>query len=150
VVVDIEALPKDLEASIVNIASPSIMKKYEPIAKRFRPSPLTQLQSFPSSNVSTFELLPKLKGMALIPLPTSSWSTSSELILNDSVVRMVEEKQHTSVWHQCYDDIVAFLTKVFIPILISLIFYFIPILCFYTIFSIIQHIFISLHLIMYL
>jgi hypothetical protein len=32
-----------------------------------KPSSLTQPQSVPSSNVSTFELLPKLKDMALIP-----------------------------------------------------------------------------------
>ena len=33
VVVDVEALPEDVKASIVNIASPSIINKNEPIAK---------------------------------------------------------------------------------------------------------------------
>jgi flagellar assembly factor FliW len=56
-VVDVEALPKDVEASIVNIVSPSIIKKDEPIAKQMRPSPLTQPQSVPASNVSIFGLL---------------------------------------------------------------------------------------------
>jgi hypothetical protein len=85
-IVEVASFLEDVEASIVNIASPSIMKKDEPIAKWLRPSPLTQLQSVPSLNVSTFELLPKLKGMALTPLPTSSWSTSSKFIFNDPFV----------------------------------------------------------------
>jgi hypothetical protein len=112
-VVDLVALVEDLEASTINIASPSIMKKDEPVAKGLRPSLVTQPESVPSSNVSTFELLPKLKGMALTPPSISRSSTSSEFILNDSFVRMAEEKQHTGLWPKCFDDIVAFLTKVF-------------------------------------
>jgi hypothetical protein len=54
VVVDLGAFTEDLEASIVNIASP-IMKKDEPPAKRIKPTPLPQPQSVLSSNVSTFE-----------------------------------------------------------------------------------------------
>jgi hypothetical protein len=42
VVVDLEALREDLEASTMNTTSPSIMKKDEPIAKRLKPSPFTQ------------------------------------------------------------------------------------------------------------
>jgi hypothetical protein len=124
VVVEVASIPEDVEASIVNIGSPSIMKKDEPSAKRLRPSQLTQLVSFSSSNVSTFELLPKLKGMALIPPPISNSSTSLEFILKDSFVRMVEEKQHIGVWPKCYDDIVVFLTKLLIPISKSLICHF--------------------------
>jgi hypothetical protein len=59
VVVEVASIPED---STINIANPSIMKKDEPSAKRLRPTPLTQVVSVPSSNVSTFELLPKLKG----------------------------------------------------------------------------------------
>jgi hypothetical protein len=125
VVVDLATLPEDLEASIVNIANPSIMKKDEPPAKQLRPTPMTQLESVPSSNVSTFELLSKLKGMALTP-PILRSSTSSEFILNDSFVRMAEEKKHTSLWPKCFDDIVAFLTKALILISISLFFHFHP------------------------
>jgi hypothetical protein len=40
VVLDVEALPENVEASIINIGSPSIMRKDEPIA--IRPSPLTE------------------------------------------------------------------------------------------------------------
>jgi hypothetical protein len=98
VVVDVASFLKDVEASTVNIASPYIMKKDEPIAKWLRPLPLTQLHSVPSSNVSTFELLSKLKCISFTPPPTSSWSTSSKFIFNNSFVRMVEEKQRTSVW----------------------------------------------------
>jgi hypothetical protein len=143
VVVDVEALPKDVEASTVNIVSPSIIKKDEPF-------PLTQLHSVPSSNVSIFEFLSKLKDTAISPLPTSSWSTSLEFIINNSFVHMVEEKQHTNIWTKCYDDIVAFLTKVLIPISLSLFYHYFPTLYLYTVLSIIQHIFISVHFIMYL
>jgi hypothetical protein len=132
VVVEVASIPVDVEASTVNIASPSIMKKDEPSAKWLRPTPLTQVVSVPSSNVSTFELLPKLKGMVLIPPPISSSSTSSKFILNDSFVRMVEEKQHTNVWPKCYNNIVAFLTKVLIPISKSLICHFPYSICIHT------------------
>jgi hypothetical protein len=149
VVVDLDALTEDLEASTVNIASP-IMKKDEPIAKRIKPTPLPQPQSVPSSNVSTFELLAQLKSMAFTPPSTSAWSTSSELILNDSFVRMAKERQQTRVWPKCYDDMVAFLTKVLIPIPISLYYHSFPSLSLYSFLSIVLHIFISFHSIMYL
>jgi hypothetical protein len=130
-VVDLESLTKDLEASI----SP-IMKKDEPAAKRLKPSPLSQPQDVLLSNVSTFELFPKLKGMALTPPLSSNWSTSSELILNDSFVRMAEEKQKTLVWPQCFDDMVAFLKKVLIPLSISLFYHSFPSLYLYSFLSI--------------
>jgi hypothetical protein len=116
VVIEVASILEDVETSTINLASPSIMKEDEPSAKRLRSTPLTQVVSVPSSNVSTFELLPKFKGMALVPPPISSSSTSSEFIFNDSFVRMAEEKQHTKVWPKYYGDIVAFLTKVHIPI----------------------------------
>jgi hypothetical protein len=131
VVIEVASIFEDVETSTVNLASP-IIKEDEPCAKRYRPTPLTQVVSVPSSNVSTFQLLPKLKGMALVPPPISSSSTSSEFILNDSFVRMVEEKQHTKVWPKCYDDIVAFLTKVLIPILKSFICHFSYSTCIHT------------------
>jgi hypothetical protein len=132
VVIEVASILEDVETSTVNLASPSIMKEDEPGAKRLRPTPLIQVVSVPSSNVSTFELLPKLKGMALVPPPISSSSTSLEFILTDSFVRMVEGKQHTKVWHKCYDDIVAFLTKVHIPISKSFICHFSYSSCIHT------------------
>jgi hypothetical protein len=131
VVIEVASILEDVETSTVNLASP-FMKEDEPGAKRYRPTPLIQVVSVPSSNVSTFQLLPKLKGMALVPPPISSSSTSLEFILNDSFVRMVEEKQHTKVWPKCYDDIVAFLTKVHIPILKSFICHFSYSTCIHT------------------
>jgi hypothetical protein len=131
VVIEVASILEDVETSAINLASP-FMKEDEPGAKWYHPTPLTQVVSVPSSNVSTFQLLPKLKGMALIPPPISSSSTSSEFILNDSFVRMVEEKQHTKVWPKCYDDIVAFLTKVHIPILKSFICHFSYSTCIHT------------------
>jgi hypothetical protein len=130
VVIEVASILEDVETSTVNLASP-FMKEDELGAKRYRPTPLTQVVSVPSSNVSTFQLLPKLKGMALVPPPISSSSTSSEFILNDSFVRMVEEKQHTKVWPKCY-DIVVFLTKVHIPILKSFIYHFSYSTCIHT------------------
>jgi hypothetical protein len=105
VVVEVASILEDVEASTVNIASFYIMKKDELSAKRLRPTPLTQVISVPSSNVSTFEFLSKLKGMALIPPP---------------------------IWPKCYDDIVAFLTKVLIPISKSLICHFPYSICIHT------------------
>jgi hypothetical protein len=133
VVIEVASILEDVETSTVNLASP-FMKEDELGAKRYRPTPLTQVVSVPSSNVSTFQLLPKLKGMALVPPPISSSSTSSNFILNDSFVRMVEKKQHTKVWPKCYDDIVAFLTKVHIPILKSFICHFSYSTCIHTCF----------------
>jgi hypothetical protein len=131
VVIEVASILEDVETSTINLARP-FMKEDEPGAKRYHPTPLTQVVSVPSSNVSTIQLLPKLKGMALVPPPISSSSTSSEFILNDSFVRMVEEKQHTKVWPKCYDDIVAFLTKVHIPILKSFICHFSYSTCIHT------------------
>jgi hypothetical protein len=130
-VIEVASILEDVETSTVNLASP-IMKEDEPSTKRSRPTPLTQVVSVPSSNVSTFQLLSKFKGMALVPPPISSSSTSSEFILNDSFVRMVEKKQYTKVWPKCYDDIVAFLTKVHIPISKSFICHFSYSTCIHT------------------
>jgi hypothetical protein len=132
VVIEVASILEDVETSTINLVSPSIMKEDEPSTKQLRPTPLTQVVSVPSSNVSTFELLSKLKGMALVPPPISSSSTSSKFILNDSFVRMVEEKQHTKVWPKCYDNIVAFLTKVHIPISKSFICHFSYSTCIHT------------------
>jgi hypothetical protein len=63
VVIEVASIFEDVETSTINLASPSFMKEDEPSAKRLRPTLLTQVVSVPSSNVSTFELLPKLKGM---------------------------------------------------------------------------------------
>jgi hypothetical protein len=130
VVIEVASILEDVETSTVNLASP-IMKEDELGAKWYWPTSLTQVVSVPSSNVSTFQLLPKLKDMALVPLPISSSFTSSEFIFNDSFVRMVEEKQHTKVWPKYY-DIVAFITKVHIPILKSFICHFSYSTCIHT------------------
>jgi hypothetical protein len=70
VVVDVASLLEDLEASIINIARPSIMEKDEPIAKWLRPLPLTQPHSVLSSNVSTFETLAQTERYG--PHPTTN------------------------------------------------------------------------------
>ena len=60
----------------------------------------------------TLDMPPKLRGMMNIlpPLPTNH--TSSDLILNDSFVRIIEDKKQIGTFRAPYDDIVAFLSKV--------------------------------------
>ena len=60
----------------------------------------------------TFDMPPKLRGMINIlpPLPVNH--TSSDLILNDSFVRIIEDKKKTCTFHAPFDDVVVFLSKV--------------------------------------
>ena len=59
-----------------------------------------------------FELPPKLKGMMDTLVPLSTNHTSLDLILNDSFVRIIEEKKKNGTFGAPYDDIVTFLYKV--------------------------------------
>jgi hypothetical protein len=59
-----------------------------------------------------FELPPKLKGMRSTLAPLSTNHTSSDLILNDSFVRIIEEKKKNGTFGVPYENIVAFLSKV--------------------------------------
>ncbi len=60
----------------------------------------------------SFDMPPKFKGMMdIVPtLPVNH--TSSDLILNDSFVRIIDDKKQTCTFRAPYDDIVAFLSKV--------------------------------------
>jgi len=60
----------------------------------------------------TFEIPPKLRGMMNILAPLPANHTSSDLILNDSFVSIIEEKKQKGTFGAPYDDIVAFLSKV--------------------------------------
>ena len=60
----------------------------------------------------SFDMPPKLRGMMDIVPPLPANHTSSYLILNDSFVRIIEEKKKTCTFRAPYDDIVAFLSKV--------------------------------------
>ena len=54
----------------------------------------------------------KLRGMMdILPLLPAN-HTSSDLILNDSFVKIIEDKKQIGTFHAPYDDIVAFLSKV--------------------------------------
>ena len=59
----------------------------------------------------TFDMPLKFRGMIdiLPPLPINY--TSSDLILNDSFVRIIEDKKQTCTFRAPYDDIVVFLSK---------------------------------------
>ena len=60
----------------------------------------------------SFDMPPKFKGMMdIVPtLPVNH--TSSDLILNDSFVRIIDDKKQTGTFRAPYDDIVVFLSKV--------------------------------------
>ena len=55
---------------------------------------------------------PKLRGMMNILPSLSTNHTSTNLILNDFFMRVIEDKKQTSIFCAPYDDLVAFLSKV--------------------------------------
>ncbi len=55
---------------------------------------------------------PKLRGMMDIMPPLPGNDTSSYLILNDSFVKIIEDKKKTRTFRAPYNDIVASLSKV--------------------------------------
>ena len=59
----------------------------------------------------SFDMPPKLRGMMdNVPhLPANH--TSSDLILNDSFVRIIKDKKQTCTFRAPYDDIMDFLSK---------------------------------------
>ena len=60
----------------------------------------------------SFDMPPKLRRMMdIVPLLLTN-HTSSDLILNDSFVSIIEDKKQTCTFRAPYDDIVAFLSKV--------------------------------------
>ena len=55
-----------------------------------------------------FDMPPKLKGMMDIVPSLLAYHTFSDLILNDSFVRIIEDNKQTYTFHAPYDDIVFF------------------------------------------
>jgi hypothetical protein len=99
---------------IVVITSPK-----QPPSKRLREDPLASLPIVKPTPIVGFVTPPKKRSM-LANTGLSSRSTSSmELIINDSFVRIVEEKTLTKSWPAAYDDILSFLTKVWIQFMYS-------------------------------
>ena len=88
--------------------SPSVLPA-EPITKR-------QKVDVPeSSTATTFLSPPKRHPMKMKVVALSSAYTSQQLLVNDSFVRIVEEKTITGKFSTNYEDIVYFLNKVFTP-----------------------------------
>jgi hypothetical protein len=73
----------------------------------------------------TLDMPPKLRGMMNILAPLLANHTSSNLILNDSFVRIIEDKKQTCTFRAPYNDIVAFLSKVSSFYFIFLIFFYV-------------------------
>ena len=60
----------------------------------------------------SFDVPPKLRDMMDIVPHLFGNHTSSDFILNDSFVRIIENKKKTCTFRAPYDDIVTFLSKV--------------------------------------
>jgi hypothetical protein len=78
--------------------------------------PITKLQKVhvpKSSTATTFLSPPKRHPMKMKVVALSSAYTSEQLLVNDSFVRIVEEKTITGKFSTNYEDIVYFLNKVF-------------------------------------
>jgi hypothetical protein len=93
-----------------DVTSPPI----QPPAKRLREDPAATMPA-----TVRFVTPPKKRSMlATTGLPSRSTS-SMEMIINDSFVRIVEEKTLTKSWPAAYDDILAFLSKVWLLLILS-------------------------------
>lgn len=74
------------------------------------------------SNTQVFESPPKRRNVMRNILPQTMQTTSSEFILNNCFVRIVQEKQKNKAWPQAYEDIMSFLSKVSYFVLLSILF----------------------------
>lgn len=96
----------------VNVVGPSSPRSKKPKFIHHVSIPSASSSPAPLSYLSSFM---KLRMQNLHPLPYVS--SSKSLILNDSFVRMVEERQRTKEWPPAYEDIRYFLTTVIKPYL---------------------------------
>jgi hypothetical protein len=115
---DIAVLEAPLHQSVEVTSSPD-----EPPSKRLRenPTPISPIVR-QTPNVG-FVTPPKRKSMLATTGLTFRTTSTMEMIINDSFVRIVEEKTLTKCWPAPYDDILAFLSKVRIQIIPSYKFY---------------------------
>jgi hypothetical protein len=86
----------------------------QPPNKRLREDPPATLSIVKPAPIVGFVTPPKRRSMLAITGLSSRSSSSMEMIINDSFVRIVEEKTLTKSWPAAYDDILSFLTKVWI------------------------------------
>jgi hypothetical protein len=86
----------------------------QPPSKRLREDPPATLPIVKPAPIVGFVTPPKKRSMLAITGLSSRSSSSMEMIINDSFVRIVEEKTLTKSWPTAYDDILSFLTKVWI------------------------------------
>jgi hypothetical protein len=115
---DTAVLEAPLYQSVEVTSSPD-----EPLSKRLRenPTPISPIVR-QTPNVG-FVTPPKRKIMLATTRLTFRTTSTMEMIINDSFVRIVEEKTLTKVWPAPYDDILAFLSKVRVQIIPSCKFY---------------------------
>jgi hypothetical protein len=86
----------------------------QPQSKRLREDPPATLLIVKPAPIVGFVTPPKRRSMLAIIGLSSRSSSSMEMIINDSFVQIVEEKTLTKSWPAAYDDILSFLTKVWI------------------------------------
>jgi hypothetical protein len=115
---DRAVLEAPLHESVEVTSSPD-----EPPSKKLRenPTPISPIVK-QTPNVE-FVTPPKRKSMLATTGLTSKTTLTMEMIINDSFVRIIEEKTLTKCWPAPYDDILAFLSKVQIQIIPSCKFY---------------------------
>jgi hypothetical protein len=115
---DTAVLEAPLHQSVEVTSSPD-----EPPSKRLRenPTPISPIVR-QTPNVG-FVTPPKRKSMLATTGLTFRTTSTMEMIINDSFIRIVEEKTLTKVWPAPYDDILAFLSKVRVQIIPSCKFY---------------------------
>jgi hypothetical protein len=89
-----------------------ISSPVQPPAKRLREDPTSTTPTVKLAAMVGFVTPPKRRSMsATTGLPSRSTS-SMEMIINESFVRIVEEKSLTKSWPSTYDDILGCLSKV--------------------------------------
>jgi transcription initiation factor IIF auxiliary subunit len=94
-----------------DVPSSSNIEEEMPATKRQKLATQSRLQKVMPSNTGVFDSPPKRRSMRnILPQPTKA--SCSELILNDSFLRIVQEKQKKKAWPQPYEDIMSFLSKV--------------------------------------
>jgi hypothetical protein len=111
-----------MEAPVFHSADVS-SSPIQPLAKRLREDLTATMPIVMPTAIVGFITPPKRRSMlATTRLPSRSTS-SMEMIINDSFVRIVEEKTLTKSWPAAYDDILTFLSKVWLLFIFSCILY---------------------------
>jgi hypothetical protein len=111
-----------MEAPILHSADVTSSPR-QPPAKRLREDLTATTPIVMPAAIVGFVTPPKRRSMLATTGQPSRSTSSMEMIINDSFVRIVEEKALTKSWPAAYDDILAFLSKVWLLFILSCILY---------------------------